>query len=528
MSASCPRIVIAGVSSGVGKTSVTLALVSALRKRGLQVQTFKVGPDYLDPTYLSVASGRPCYNLDGWMAGTDYVAGLFAEKSAQTDIAIVEGVMGLFDGSDPVGTDGSTAEIARVLNAPVILVVNVHGMSGSVAALVKGYAEFDSRVSIAGVVANRCGSERHGSWMAESLRANGLPPAVAAIPRGAFPELSSRHLGLVSADSRNLTNGILDALAEAVERYGSVDEILRLAGAEPRSADTANAETFAQLEGAAPSPRTRSGVQDLDSCFRRNDEQESRPDRPSGFVTSRGQTDAVFGNGSRVSAKRSSPQSPSRGLRLGVAFDEAFHFYYPDNLEAFEAAGFELVYFSPLRDQCLPDRLGALYIGGGYPETHAATLSANGAMRESVRRFAESGKPLYAECGGLMYLAQGIELLDGARHEMVGLLPQWTRMLARLRTLGYVEVSLSEDSLFGKAGERLRGHEFHYSELVGDPACNGNWSHAYSLKRRRNAEITPEGFQSGTILASYVHVHFASQPDAARRFASIAAGRDNS
>jgi cobyrinic acid a,c-diamide synthase len=473
VSASCPRIVIAGVSSGVGKTSVTLALVSALKKRGLRVQTFKVGPDYLDPTYLRVASGRPCYNLDGWMAGTDYVAKLFSEKSAQADIAIVEGVMGLFDGSDPVGTDGSTAEIARVLNAPVILVVNVHGMSGSVAALVKGYAEFDSRVTVAGVVANRSGSERHGSWIAESLSANGLPPAVAAIPRGAFPELSSRHLGLVSADSRNLTDGILDALAEAMECHGSVDEILRLAGAESQSA------------------------------YR------------------------VFGEGwgEDLFAKRS---SPIHGLSLGVAFDEAFHFYYPDNLEALESAGFELVYFSPLRDQCLPERLDALYIGGGYPETHAANLSANHAMLESVREFAESGKPLYAECGGLMYLAQGIELLDGERHEMVGLLPQWTRMLARLRTLGYVEVSFSEDSLFGKAGERLRGHEFHYSELVGDPACNGNWRHVYSLKRRRNAEVTPEGFQSGTILASYVHAHFASRPDAAKRFASIAAGRNNS
>jgi cobyrinic acid a,c-diamide synthase len=502
VSASCPRIVIAGVSSGVGKTSVTLALVSALRKRGLQVQTFKVGPDYLDPTYLSVASGRPCYNLDGWMAGTDYVARLFEEKAAQADIAVVEGVMGLFDGSDPVGTDGSTAEIARVLQAPVILVVNVHGMSGSVAALVKGYAEFDSRVTVAGVVANRSGSERHGSWLAESLRANGLPPAVAAIPRGAFPELSSRHLGLVSADSRNLTDGILDALAKAMEQHGSVDEILRLAGAKAQSGQIANAETFARLRELTPSPRTRSGVQKLDSCFPRNDEQEGRPGRPSRFVT-------------------------SRGLGLGVAFDEAFHFYYPDNLEALESAGFELVYFSPLRDQVLPDQLDALYIGGGYPETHAATLSANRVMLESVRRFAGSGKPLYAECGGLMYLAQGIELLDGERHEMVGLLPQWTRMLARLRILGYVEVSLSEDSLFGKAGEQLRGHEFHYSELVGDPACNGNWSHAYSLKRRRNAEITPEGFQSGTILASYVHTHFASRPDAANRFASIAEGRDH-
>ncbi|MBI5252599.1 MAG: cobyrinate a,c-diamide synthase [Desulfomonile tiedjei] len=467
MSKSCPRIVIAGVSSGVGKTSVTLAVVRALRKRGLRVQVFKVGPDFLDPTYLSIASGQPCYNLDGWMAGPDYMRRLFEEKSDHADIAVIEGVMGLFDGSDPVGPEGSTAETARLLDAPVILVVNTHGMARSVAALVKGYAEFDSRISVAGVIANHCGSERHGSWMAESLGACKLPPVVAAIPRGAFPELPSRHLGLVTADSRNLTESILDALAAALERYGSVDEILRMAGAD-----------------SVPS-ESRMGA-DL------------------------------------------SKQDASASLRLGVALDEAFHFYYPDNLEALEAAGFELVYFSPISRERLPEDLDAVYIGGGYPETHAASLAENRTMLESIRRFAQSGRPLYAECGGLMYLAQGIELLDGVRHELVGLLPQWTKMLAKRRSLGYVEVSFSEDSLFARAGDKLRGHEFHYSELTGDPASDGNWRCVYSLKRRRNNEDASEGFQCGNILASYVHAHFASRTEAVQRFAAIAAGRMHS
>jgi cobyrinic acid a,c-diamide synthase len=209
---------------------------------------------------------------------------------------------------------------------------------------------------------------------------------------------------------------------------------------------------------------------------------------------------------------------------LWVDFDEAFHFYYQDNLEALEAAGFELVRFSPLSSEHVPENLDALYIGGGYPEAHAETLSSNRSMLESIRQFARSGKPLYAECGGLMYLAAGIESLDGMRHEMVGLIPQWTRMLPRRRSLGYVEISLTEDSLFGKAGETLRGHEFHYSDLVGDPAANGSWRRVYNVKRRRNNDDTTEGFQLGNILASYVHVHFASRPDAVKRFAAIAAG----
>jgi len=286
---------------------------------------------------------------------------------------------------------------------------------------------------------------------------------VAAIPRGAFPALPSRHLGLVTADSRNLTQDILNSLADAVESHGSVDDILRIAG-------------------------DFSGTQ----------ESRVRPEEQKM-------------NGTSV-------------LRLGVALDEAFHFYYPDNLEALEKAGFQLVNFSPLRDMNLPENLDALYIGGGYPEAHAESLSANNSMLGSVRQFAETGKPIYAECGGLMYLAAGIESLQGIRHEMVGLIPQWTRMLARRRSLGYVEIALSEDSLFGKTGDILRGHEFHYSDLVGDPAANGSWRRVYAVKRRRNNEDASEGFQMGNILASYVHAHFASRPGAVKRFAAIAAG----
>ncbi len=453
-------MIVAGTGSGVGKTSVTLALISALKKRGLRVQSFKVGPDYLDPTYLSIASGRPCYNLDGWMTGERYVRELFAERSATADIALIEGVMGLFDGSDPVTAEGSTAEIAAWLNAPILLVVYAHGVARSFAALVKGYAEFQPQLNVAGVIANYCGSEKHGFWLGESLSAFGLPGLVGALPRGCFPELPSRHLGLVTADDRQLNESILSALADALERNANVDAIWNIARAAPDvQAEASNEERV------------------LDD----------------------------------------------RRVRLGLAFDPAFHFYYPDNLEKLEAAGFELIHFSPLSDQSLPEALDAIFMGGGYPEEYSDILAENTRMLDSVRRFAASGRPLYAECGGLMYLAQGIQRTNGERHELAGLLPAWTVMKGRLKSLGYVEVTLAEDSLFGKRGDTFRGHEFHYSELMDDPCRNTGWKSVYRMARRRDDNVLSEGFQAGQVLASYVHAHFASRPELIDHFVSVCA-----
>ncbi len=458
MPISCPRIVIAGTNSGVGKTSITLALVSALRKRGLRVQTFKVGPDYLDPTYLSMASGRPCYNLDGWMTNQDYVKRLFIDKASQADISVIEGVMGLFDGSDSVGPQGSTAEIASWLDAPAILVVNVHGLARSIAALVHGFTTFEPKLRISGVIANHCGSERHGKYLSGSLNAYSLPKLLAPIPRGSLPGLPSRHLGLVSADVSILNRQVLDTLGETMERYCSMGDILEIAGSAPHL--------------------------------------------------------------SRDSSSRQK-ETAEKSVRLGVAKDSAFHFYYPDNLEALSAAGCDLVEFSPLRDDSIPSSLDGIYFGGGYPEEHADELSKNMSMVNSVRQFASTNRPIYAECGGLMYLSKGIESTDGEKFELVGLLPSWTRMLPRLKFLGYVEVTLTKDSLFGPAGRQIRGHEFHYSELIGDPLGDNQWSAAYRLRRRPTSIENFEGFQRGNILASYIHGHFASRPDSVSHFVSV-------
>ncbi|MDR0842602.1 MAG: cobyrinate a,c-diamide synthase [Acidobacteriota bacterium] len=439
------RIVIAGAHSGVGKTSLTLGLIALLRRRGLKVQTFKVGPDYLDPTYLALASGRPCYNLDGWMTGHDYVKRLFCQKMVDCDIAVIEGVMGLFDGADAATDEGSTAQIAKWLDAPVLLVLGAHGMARSLAAMAMGYARFDADVRIAGILANQCGSENHVRILRESLIGSGTP-LLGAVPRGSIPSLSSRRLGLVSARPNLVSPETLNQLADSMASALATDEILRIARHAPPI-----------------------------SC---------------------GPIDELV--------------APRR-FRLGLANDDAFHFYYPDNLQALERAGCELVSFSPLSDSALPERLDGLYLGGGYPEEYAAALSGNHGMLEQIRRFP---RLIYAECGGLMYLSEGIETCDCERYPQAGRLPSWVKVKTNRKALGYVEVTLAKSTCWGLPGQTLRGHEYHYSELMRQP----DWNTAYIARQRSSGKISPEGFLRGSVLASYIHLHFASRPEALRSF----------
>jgi cobyrinic acid a,c-diamide synthase len=465
VTAACPSVVIAGTGSGVGKTSLALGLVAQWRRRGLRVQTFKVGPDFLDPSYLVAASGRNCYNLDGWMTSRGYVRQLFARATADADVAVVEGVMGMFDGASPTTLEGSTAEIAQWLDAPVLLVVPSHGVARSLAATVKGFVEFVPDLRFAGVIANQSGSERHRSWLTESLAAAGLPPLVGAVPRDALPPLASRHLGLVTADVENLSPQVLEQLADACRKHVDLDLLLE------RIAEAGGGDTPFVPQGVPPT------------------EEQGR------------------------AGESGAGQGGVRAVRhIGIAQDAAFHFYYADNLESLSRAGVEWTPFSPLADADLPAGLDGLYFGGGYPELYAERLAENRPMLAAVRALAASGRAVYAECGGLMYLGRTLTGLDGRRWPMAGVLPLDTVMLDQRKALGYSEVTLAVDSLWGAAGAVCRGHEFHYSDIVAEDGTSNGWQRAYTVWRRRVGKVG-EGFAKGNILAGYVHLHWASRPE---------------
>ena len=438
---SVPRLLIAGVSSGVGKTTVTVALVRALRARGLRVAVFKCGPDYLDPTYHRRAAGRPSHNLDGWMMGREAVRETFLAETRDADIAVIEGVMGLFDGASATGSEGSSAEIARWLDAPVMLVVNAGGMARSVAALAHGFTRFDPAVRVAGLFCNRVGSASHFSLLCAACPE---PPVLGGMLSDAAQQFPSRHLGLHAADEA-VTDADLDGWAAKLLTHTDLERVLAIARSAP-------------------------------------------PLKP---------------------ARRPTERWVAR-CRIGIARDAAFSFYYPYNLELLARLGAELVPFSPLFDAMLPD-VDGIYLGGGYPELHAEALSRNASLRASLRVFAGRGRPVYAECGGLMFLSEAIVTLDGVRHPMMGLVPGVATMQTSLCALGYVEVETRGDSILGPAGTCFRGHQFRYSRFDGAVA-----SGRYALRVRRTGENTTEGYGSGSILASYVHAHWASNPDVAR------------
>lgn len=449
-------LLIAAPASGSGKTTVTLALLAALRIRGLQVAPFKVGPDFIDPGHHALAAGRVSRNLDGWMCGRDGVAKSFAAGCDNADLAIIEGVMGLFDGARGDADDGSSAEIARWLDARVLLVVDARSQARSVAALIKGFVDFEPRLQFAGVILNRVGSDRHAQLLREALASTpGLPPLLGCLPRDAEVELPSRHLGLVTADDGDADYARLGAW---LEQHLDLDALLEQLGSPP-------------LE-----KRGQGG-------FRSADKIPLNPPLAKGEVKAK--------------------------LRIGVARDRAFCFCYPENLEALQGAGAELAFFSPLDDSTLPEGIDGLYLPGGYPELHAPQLAANRSLLAAIRDFAAAGRPVYAECGGLIYLSQGV-----GDHDFVGLVPARARMLEKRKALGYRQVTLACASPLGPAGTSARGHEFHYSELDW-PAGS---QRAYTVCRADGQALDDEGYIDGNLLASYVHLHFASNPALADNF----------
>jgi cobyrinic acid a,c-diamide synthase len=456
-------LVISGVASGVGKTSVTLGLLAALRRRGLAVQSFKVGPDFIDPGLHALVTGRPSYNLDGWMCGRARVRDVVMRAAADADVAVVEGVMGCFDGVDGASDEGSTAQISKWLGAPVVLVLDAAAMTRSAAAVALGFERFDAELNVAGVIANRTGGATHARWIADAVRASCRAEWLGAVAYDPALTLPERHLGLHTAAEGALTLEHARRLADAVAHGVDVDRLLALAAPVALVAPPATADV------TAPRPVT-------------------------------------------------TPAISERRVRIGVARDAAFQFYYAENLELLRAAGAELVWWSPLAEADVPDVEG-LYLGGGYPELHAGALADNASLRKAVRRFAEANRPIYAECGGLMYLAESLEDHDGRVHPMVGVLPAAVRMRAHGLTLGYAEVTLAAAGPLGAAGTVARGQEFHASTLGPVSAAVPR---VYQVRAPGGAERA-EGYLVGRTLMSYVHLHFASNPAVATAFVAACA-----
>jgi cobyrinic acid a,c-diamide synthase len=470
-----PRIVVAGTSSGAGKTSVACGLIMALRSRGLVVQGFKVGPDYIDPSYHALASGRPGRNLDAFLSGPELIAPLARHGAAGADIAVIEGVMGLFDGASGRGELASTAHVAKLLDAPVLLVIDAASMARSAAAIVHGYRTFDPDVEIAGVIVNKVGSQNHVELLREAIEPLGVP-VVGALRRDDRVEAPERHLGLVPAGEREArTRASIEALGEAVLAHVDLDAVLALA----RSAPPLTGETW--------SPHTPSSRELL------------APASPALAPASTPGKDRA--------SRDDLGDLPT--ATIAIARGSAFSFHYEENLELLEAAGATLAPFDPTRDTALPEHAGALILAGGFPEIFGAELSANAPLREQVAAFARAGRPVLAECGGLLYLCETLDDLP-----MCGVLPAHGRMAGRL-SIGYREAVAQTDSTLWRAGEAVRGHEFHYSAVEGDAAT------AWELTARGTTR--PEGFVAGGVHASYMHVHWAAFPHVARRLVAAAA-----
>lgn len=445
-----PRIVIAATQSGSGKTTIVTGLLAALRAKGIKAQSYKIGPDYIDPGYHTLASGRPTHNLDTWLVPEEKARDIFCRTAETADVAVIEGVMGLYDG----GTNGisSTAAIAKLLEAPVLLVVNAKAMGESAAALALGFREYDPKVRLAGVILNRLGSATHRAMIEEALAKLKIP-VYGAVSRNDEMTLPERHLGLLPAEENERDKETVAAIGKAVKEQVDLDAILKLA--------------------------------------------ETAPDIPQ---------------------REEPPQSEPHQACIAVAKDEAFSFYYPESLRVLEECGAQLVFFSPLHDTELPETDG-LFLGGGFPEMFAAELSANEAMRTSIFRAAKSGMPIYAECGGYMYLMEKMIDFSGKAFPMLGIAPVAVKMNKRLQTVGYVEAVTLRDTILGPLGTRLKGHEFHFSSECDLSLREAEtYPRAFQLNKMRLAAPYKAGYAKGNIIGSYLHLHFAGCPQAAATF----------
>ncbi|UCH45909.1 MAG: cobyrinate a,c-diamide synthase [Nitrospiraceae bacterium] len=477
-------VVVAGTHSGCGKTTITLGLLAALNKKGFRVQPFKTGPDFIDTGLHTLITGRTSRNLDLWMCGRDYVIECLHKHSSDADVAVIEGVMGMYDGNI------STADLAATLNLPVILVVDAYGMAESAGAVVKGFVEYSATVSrsprpeLAGVIFNRVASDRHLKRLKDSIHD---VPVLGYLPRDMDFKIPHRHLGLVVAEEGPITKEEIDKLADAVVEHVDIETIMN--------------GQVGRGQGPGKQPKTESAF-------------STPAPRPPG------------------------PSTPS--VKIAVAYDKAFCFYYEDNIDLLQKEGAEILRFSPLSDGTVPDNADALYIGGGYPELYPRQLSQNTSMLESIRSRINDGMPVYGECGGFMYLTEGMNDFDNIFYPMVGGFPFKTKMTKKRARLGYREISLQEDFTLGTKGSSARGHEFHYSEIVNSAEMQKNrcakegqtsrnevtsplrLSKIYSVKDGEGKYKYDEGYKVRNALGSYIHLHFGSNPYIAKKIVESA------
>lgn len=459
MTCNIPRIAVAAIQGRSGKTTFTIGLLKALRDRGMTVQPFKKGPDFIDPSWATYASGQTCRNLDAFMMQPEQIIHTFCQGAKHADLAVIEGAMGIFDGLDVEGSN-STAELAHLLKTPVVLVVSGQRITRSVAALINGVTQFDPRIHICGVVLNQVARPRHLNIMTRSIETYCDVPILGALPKTKEVEIPDRHLGLIPAGEQAHLRERLDRLGKLVSDHVDLDRLLAI-----------SKDTEPLHDPIAEKP---------------------------------------------IAVQASKP-------KIGVFRDEAFSFYYPENLEALEHAGAELVFLNSMQDSGLGDIQG-LYIGGGFPEVLAETISANTAMLADVRRFSEAGHPIYAECGGLMYLSKGIETPEGF-FNMAGVYPGHVRMEKRPQGHGYAIQETTAENPFFPAGMVVRGHEFHNSKmLIDDDAAALSFGYRTTRGnglRHMQAEKF-DGLVQKNTLGAYHHLHATSSPEWAVRFVSLA------
>ncbi len=452
-----PRIILSGTSSRVGKTMISIGLMRALVNRGYKVQPYKVGPDFIDPSFHHFATGRYSRNLDSFMLSRHDILETFERNFRNADIAVIEGTMGLHDSHHATDEKGSTAEVSKILKCPVILIANVERMSRTVAPFIYGYKTFDPEVRIEGVILNRVGSERHATKARLAAEKLAKVKVVGVIPRREDIVIPDRHLGLIPAYERKEEfEHLFDKLAELIEKYVNVDEIIKIAERAPSL--------------------------------------EEVPEHP------------IFREGRK------------KKVKVGVFRDRSFNFYYQDNIDAL-AARAEVVVVDSLEDKKLPD-VDALYVGGGFPEVFAEQLEKNKSLRRDVYKFCDSGKPVYAECGGLMFLGEKLRLIDGSEYEMVGFMPYETEMHKRFQALGYSIYRCEKSSVVARRGDIVVGHEFHYSKVI----PKGKLEFTYRVKRGKGIDGARDGAIKKNTIVNYIHVHILSYPTLVRRFVRAAEG----